>query len=63
MCCGHELHATLCYSPCCQRLRLGANLVNNYHLWGVVLNRFYHHPVLLIGLWYLHTHSGTAGFS
>ena len=54
VCRANELNATLCNGARCDRFSLGANLVNDDHLWHVVLYRLDHHQVL--ALWRAHLH-------
>ena len=54
VCRPNELNATLCNGARRDRFGLRADLVNDDHLWHVILHRLDHHQVL--ALWRAHLH-------
>jgi len=54
MCRTDQLNATFCDGSRRDRFRLGADLVDDDHLWHVILHRLDHHEVL--SLWRAHLH-------
>ena len=59
MCCCDELNATFGDCSRGKRFGLGSDLVDHNDLGHVILHRLYHHRMLKLGPWNLHSTAGS----